>query len=147
MKRIPAFNNRVVFVMAGMYNIMSDLTRAAVIAEYPNYPNLGNDDYNQSLTNALMVFHLAYGTTVDIEFGLNEDAPENLKALRTFWQDVRPRCGHARAALPHFLMYLDDNVAAVWLDAWNQSMPQTLAPEEVRPETLETNDPNSGGGG
>jgi hypothetical protein len=129
-KAFTAFDGAVTFHMltyraARMGIALDELQRA--------YPDVF-DAHTGAFYKQMVAFIYSFGLTLDIEFNLKADAPDELVGFQEWWTRIVPK-GDYKAAFQAYIACVSKDIADVWAIAVEATRaPSPTAPIELRPE-------------
>jgi hypothetical protein len=81
----------------------------------------------------IIAFIFSFGHTLDIEFHLTDDSPDDLLAFRDWWTHVLPK-GDYRMAYESYIACVSEDIANAWAEAVEATRaPSPAAPVELQP--------------
>jgi hypothetical protein len=81
----------------------------------------------------ILAFIVSFGRTLDIEFNLKDDAPDDLVDFRDWWTYILPK-GDYRAAYQIYTACVSEDIANAWAEAVEATnAPSPSAPVELQP--------------
>ncbi len=138
LKRDVAYGGAVVFNFVG-YRPQRYFTALQELADaFPNSvirsEGGGISFKNDAMGADIALFLTCIAHTVEIEFNLTDDSPDELLNLRDWWQQIAPRSDY-RSAFQTFIALLSAEVIGVWYEGYSSTRDvRPSAPAELKPE-------------
>jgi len=138
LKRDVAYGGAVVFYFVGYrpqryYTALQELADAfpsSVIRSEGGGISFKDDSMGADM--ALFLTCMAH--TVEIEFNLTDESPDELQNLRDWWQKIAPRADY-QSSFRLFVALLSAEVIGVWYEGYSNTRDvRPSAPVELKPE-------------